>query len=319
MFEMNIDLARLQREVREFETPQNDKDFDEMLKWLEERNHVAVLRDGSKVRCTLMPAELNDAMDDVSHANEYLPHWELKGFAVEDMPVFRDLLCAANEDFLMDNVWDLLLEAPSPSGKPDVRRACEHVRSMLDCLREYEYDSCDSKPVVFMPLAVFDGEEKDSCVKSHMEARLFSLAAIKDADTSQAKTRLRYWWHDTLGYKVWFGGVSIRDSYQAIAWIVCKIFKESMVDRGIWMGDMPEKPRTEAFCIFKRNADENLRERMRDLNARLVPLEKLETITLTFDDKELEVFEALCRQQGLSMQNALHIALLRCIAHYSKG
>ena len=82
---------------------------------------------------------------------------------------------------------------------------------------------------------------------------------------------------------------------------------------GIWFGDNPPERQTDYVKELNRTADDDLRDRMGSLLARIVPLEKLETVTFEIDSVILEAFEKSCHDAGLTVQNALHIAMLRLV------
>ena len=54
------------------------------------------MADGDHRGFAMMPVATFNRIEDSMLKDPYLPHWELKGFAVEDMPTVSNLLRAAH-------------------------------------------------------------------------------------------------------------------------------------------------------------------------------------------------------------------------------
>jgi len=120
-----------------------------------------------------------------------------------------------------------------------------------------------------------------------------------------------------LGYKAWFGGVSIRDEYRALAWLICKMLRDGLVDYGIWMGERPKDEQASAYVeSLNVAADAELAQRMKELSARICSPEDLTTITFDLEREFYDDFATACKEKGLSIQNGAHILIRRAITYF---
>lgn len=313
MFDMPINLDVLRTVEREFELSDLNDGADALFSWLEDEQHTAIILEGGIRKYAALPLAIYDKFDDVMLREAYLPHWELTGFAVEDMPTIHDLLWAADELLLFECVEEVLRNAPAPSGNANITGASSCAKALFHCLKDFDFDSCDGRPVVVMPvISYYDSSDSDSLVAQY-ETRSYHLDELRGPNPKPLTSNSRLWWSRALGFKAWFGGISIRNSYRSLAWLVCKMLRDSFVDYGIWLGERSANRTDERIEGLSNSAEDDLRERGRDLLERLVPLEKLVSVSFEIDENMLESFEKACHDAGLSIQNALHIAILRFV------
>lgn len=313
MFDMPIDLDAFHTVEREFEFPVSNDDTDALFSWLENKWHVAIILDGGIRKFAALPLETYNKFDDVVLREAYLPHWELTGFAVEDMPTIHDLLWAVDEPLLFECVEEVLRSSPSPNGKADIMGASSHARMLFHCLKDFDFDSCDERPVIVMPAISYYSTPDPDVFMAQYETKSYFLEELRGAKPKPLASNTQFWWSRALGFKAWFGGISIRDSYRALAWLVCKMLRDSFVDYGIWLGEPPANKADEHIEELQNSAEDDLHARERDLLDRLVPMSKLVSMSFEIDEDMLEPFEKACHDAGLSVQNALHIAILRFV------
>ncbi len=313
MFDMPINMDSLRTVEREFEFPASNADVDALFSWLEDKQHVAIILEDGIRKFAALPLETHNKLDDVVLRDAYLPHWELTGFAAEDMPTIHDLFWAADEPLLFKCVEEVLRNSPSPSGHADIMGASSHAKTLFHCLKDFDYDSCDDHPIVVMPVVSYFSNPDSSCLVAQYETRFFSLKELRKANPKPLTSNSEFWWSQTLGFKAWFGGISIRDSHRTLAWLICKMLRDSFVDYGIWLGELPTNKADERIEALNNSAADDLRNRKRDLLERIVPKDKLETVSFEIDEETFEAFEKVRHDMGLSVQNALHIAVLRSI------
>jgi hypothetical protein len=148
-----------------------------------------------------------------------------------------------------------------------------------------------------------------------MQTLGLSLKDVLSGNVHGTDRLRRYWWSDVLGYKAWLGGVSIRDQHLSLAWLLCKMQKDGLVDYGIWMGDRPASELADEYVRdLNVGADSELEGRLRDLARRIRDPKDLVTISFEMEQDVYDWFAAECSAHGLSIQNGAHIAIRRFIS-----
>lgn len=316
LFGLIPDYDLLKYSTKEFFNSVAHECVDEAIAWLEESHdgqRVAILRASSSERSfVMMPIALYERLDDLKNAESFLPHWELDSILTEDLPVVRDVLVAANDELLFTCVRELLDDALYPNERPDIAGACDYIQRMTDIVRGFEYDASSS--IVMLPRCRYRVGAKG--VTREMQTISLTFDNAREGNVTRECVDRIKWWHYTLGRKAWFGGVSIRDEYRALAWLLCSMHVDGLVDYGVWMGGRPERDYAHpSVRELNKNADEDLRQRVRDFADRLCEPDDLTTMSFECSKQDYDLLAEACQQRGLSVQNAIHIALRRLIAY----
>lgn len=302
--------------TKEFCNPVANECVGEAIAWLEESrdgHRVAILQPSSGERSyVMMPNVLYERLDDLANAGSFLPHWELDGILTEDLPVVRDVLVAANDELLFECVREVLDDALYPNERPDIAGACDYIQRMTNVVRGFGFDTCNS--IVMLPRCRYRvGVEG---VTREMQTITLTFDDAREGNVTWAYANRIKWWHHTLGLKAWFGGVSIRDEYRALAWLLCSMHADGLVGYGVWMGGRPMRDYAHlSVRELNKNADDDLRQRARDVVDRLCDPNDMTTISFDCIQKDYDLLVESCKQRGLSVQNAIHIALRRLIAY----
>lgn len=304
----------LRHETKEFKAAAPSGHADAFT-WLEEphsRRRVAIVSSPSEDGTyAMMPVSLYEQFDNLANAESYLAHWELDGILAQDLPTVHDVLVAANDDLLFECVREVLDSALYPSERPDIPGACDYIRRMTGIVREFGFDPCDS--ILVLPRSRYRvaGER----IERDMQVTSLSFRDARAGNISNARDRRLKWWHHTLGLKAWFGGVSIRDEYRAIAWLLCTMQADGLVDYGVWMGGRPTKDYDHpSVRKLNEQADDDLRRRAKCSMERLRDPQDMSTISFECEREAYDAFANVCARHGLSVQNGFHIVLRRLVA-----
>ena len=257
-------------EQREFDVAHDAEAIDEALAWLAGSDRAATLLCADGRRRVGLSADTFDRLDDFTLGKAYLPYWERSRFAVEDMPTIQDVLMAADGDLLEDVFLELLESAPSPSGRPEAAGALAHALLEVGCLKHLDFESCDDNPLVAVPYAFYRCDPATKIATREMQVRVYPVAEIGQWNPLPYLSDARYSWPKALGFKAWFGGVSIRDSYRALAWFIGKMLMSSFVEYGIWLGDLPDDGADDPTQELMEAALASFRARMEDLASRII-------------------------------------------------
>lgn len=320
LFPMISRKDTLEHETKEFCASISNAHIDDALAWLDESyngQRVAVLRPSSAGQAFVMlPTTLYHHLDDLANSESYLPHWELDGILLEDLPVLKDLIVAANDDMLRTCVREVLSGAIYPSEKPNIAGACGYICRMTNVLRRFDYDPCNS--IVMLPYCRHRvGDE--GVIREVQTIALSFDNARKGNVVWEDKDRI-VWWRHTLGLRAWFGGMSIRDQYYALAWLLCTVHADGLGIFGVWMGDRPAREYNHPSAAeLNKRADEDLRQRAKSFVNRLRNPKDLTTMSFECDSEDYNLLVQAFKKCGLSFQNGIHIALRRMIAWYESA
>ena len=316
MFEMIIDYEKLASIAQEFWNSGEENAFEEAVKWVKKQEgHVVLLNGAQNEGLATMTIETFNILDDYASAHAYLPHWEMYGFAVDDMPTLQDLLIGADTDYLLAECLKVVQQANRNLTDETAIQIRFVVNKYLQEVRETLFTSRINSSSIIMPTEIYWADDDGSSVYSQMQATLFSAQDIIDNKTNDARRQINFDTPKVLQYKTWFGGLTIRNTYRSLSWILLQILHSDFEKENIEICITRETQEADSrFDEFYNAEKENLKTRIKDLAERIVDPEELELLTLQFEDELFQELSSECKAKGLTLQNGIHILLRRFIA-----
>lgn len=292
-------------EKRDWQMPDSDDAVDDLFEWVDGGLRVARL-EGRGKGAACMSVATHRAIADAGFPALPMPLWELDGFCVEDMPTLQHVFRALDTEAfvgLLISMW----KADSDDG--DLH---DELMDKLARLRTVETVSCDESPIVLLPRRVYTGcgEENRAVGDVEVSGYRFSFDAEEMASARVPTTGVSV--EKLLGWKAWLALPGVRETYELMADLFTRLIASDVGD-----ATLPPAGGNAYTQQLNEAADEDFREYLANLLGRMFPAEELVTITFEVDSDLLEKATVIMEAQGLTMQNAMNIAIHRLIAENS--
>lgn len=315
MFDMTIDWEKLATTSKEFQDMTRDKTIDEALAWIRERDgHVAILRNEEAQKYALMAIENFNYLDDVASAYAYLPHWEMNGFAVDDMPTVQDVFRGADTNYLLTELTTLLKTFYKDMNQENLKAVKRIARHTLCYARDILFTSRINSYRIILPYAAYQEFADDDSIRMKMETREFAAREVRSGEHLVVGHEVDFEAPDILQHKIWLGGLTIRNSYRVLAWILLKLSASELTESDISLVEKDTQEKQAGYLSELLEASRaDLGSRAKELSARIVDPEDLELLTVEFEDNVFQKLQESCDKKGLTLQNGIHILLRRFV------
>lgn len=293
-----------QVEERDFGELSSQEEIDKMLEWIGGTTRVAHAgEEDARVAC--MSVETYRTLADVAFPALPLELWELDGFCVEDMPTVQHVFRALDTDAFID------LLVAERAGEDDDGLLRERLMTQLLDVRTKEMLSCDKHPIVMLPRRRYVSGEDDGWASGFTSVCGYQFSTDAEEMARSGKPVEGTPPEELLGWKAWLALPGVRDTYELMAELFALLIGEDHEEAR--RTGKTDNPYTQDL---NRTADGDFRKYLAGFLQRVVPREDLVTISVEVDADLLEKATVIMEACGLTMQNALNIAINRFISAY---